>query len=107
MGKKALAQSAIFRQIRERLLPLSAAASAVDGRALACAVPYCWCGERRRRARRARFWRRPLLSVASCHWSVLADLWGYQCVQRLLNLMVKAAADVERFINAVEALVQI
>jgi len=111
LGKKALAQSAIFRQIHERLLPLhQQQPQLVDGRALA------YCGAllvsvAKAEAESQRLTHQILATAASergiLSFGVFSQISeDYQCVQRLLNLMVKATADVERFINAVEALVQ-
>jgi len=111
LGKKALAQSAIFRQIHERLLPLHRQQpQLVDGRALA------YCGAllvtvAKAEAESQRLTSQILAAAASergiLSFGVFSQISeDYQCVQRLLNLMVKATADVERFINAVEALVQ-
>ena len=111
LGQKALAQSAIFRQIHERLLPLhQQQPQLVDCRALA------YCGAlllsvARAEAESQRLTAQVLATAASergvLSFGVFSQISeDYQCVQRLLNLMVKATADVERFINAVEALVQ-
>ena len=111
LGKKALAQSAVFRQIHERLLPLHRQQpQLVDGRALA------YCGAllvsvAKAEAESQRLTSQILATAASergiLSFGVFSQISeDYQCVQRLLNLMVKATADVERFINAVEALVQ-
>ena len=111
LGKKALVQSAIFRQIHERLLPLHRQQpQLVDGRALA------YCGAlllsvAKAEAESQRLTSQILAAAASergvLSFGVFSQISeDYQCVQRLLNLMVKATADVERFINAVEALVQ-
>ena len=111
LGKKALVQSAIFRQIHERLLPLHRQQpQLVDGRALA------YCGAllvtvAKAEAESQRLTSQILATAASergvLSFGVFSQISeDYQCVQRLLNLMVKATADVERFINAVEALVQ-
>ena len=111
LGKKALMQSAIFRQLHERLLPLhQQQPQLVDGRALA------YCGAllltvAKAEAESQRLTSQILVAAASergvLSFGVFSQISeDYQCVQRLLNLMVKATADVERFINAVEALVQ-
>ena len=111
LGKKALVQSAIFRQIHEHLLPLhQQQPQLVDGRALA------YCGAllvsvAKAEAESQRLTSQILAAAASergiLSFGVFSQISeDYQCVQRLLNLMVKATADVERFINAVEALVQ-
>ena len=111
LGKKALAQSAIFRQLHERLLPLhQQQPQLVDGRALA------YCGALQATVAKAeaesqRLTSQILAAAASERGILPYGLFSqiaedYQCVQRLLNLMVKATADIERFINAVEALVQ-
>ena len=111
LGKKALMQSAIFRQLHERLLPLhQQQPQLVDGRALA------YCGAllvsvAKAEAESQRLTSQILTTAASergiLSFGVFSQISeDYQCVQRLLNLMVKATADVERFINAVEALVQ-
>ena len=111
LGKKALTQSAIFRQIHEHLLPLhQQQPQLVDGRALA------YCGAllvsvAKAEAESQRLTSQILATAASergvLSFGVFSQISeDYQCVQRLLNLMVKATADIERFINAVEALVQ-
>ena len=112
LGKKALAQSAIFRQIHERLLPLhQQQPQLVDRRALA------YCGAlllsvARAEAESQRLTSQVLAAVASERGVLPYGLFSqvaedYQRVQRLLNLMVKATADVQRFVNSVDALVQI
>lgn len=111
LGKKALAQSAIFRQIHERLLPLhQQQPQLVDRRALA------YCGALLLSVAKAevesqRLTSQVLAAAASERGILPYGLFSqisedYQRVQRLLNLMVKATADIERFINAVEGLVQ-
>ena len=111
LGKKALMQSAIFRQLHERLLPLhQQQPQLVDGRALA------YCGAllltvAKAEAESQRLTSQILAAAASERGILSYGLFSqisedYQCVQRLLNLMVKATADIERFLNAVEALVQ-
>ena len=111
LGQKALAQSAIFRQIHERLLPLhQQQPQLVDRRALA------YCGAlllsvAKAEAESQRLTHQILATAASERGILSFGVFSqvsedYQCVQRLLNLMVKATADIERFINAVEALVQ-
>ena len=111
LGKKALAQSAIFRQLHERLLPLhQQQPQLVDRRALA------YCGAlllsvAKAEAESQRLTSQVLAAAASERGILSYGLFSqisedYQRVQRLLNLMVKATADVERFINAVEGLVQ-
>ena len=111
LGKKALAQSAIFRQLHERLLPLhQQQPQLVDGRALA----YCGALQAtvaKAEAQSQRLTSQILAAAASERGILSYGLFSqiaedYQCVQRLLNLMVKATANIERFINAVEALVQ-
>ena len=110
-GKKALTQSAIFRQLHERLLPLhQQQPQLVDGRALA------YCGAllltvAKAEAESKRLTSQILVAAASQRGILSYGLFSqiaedYQCVQRLLNLMVKATADIERFLNSVEALVQ-
>lgn len=112
LGQKALAQSAIFRQIHERLLPLhQQQPQLVDRRALA------YCGAlllsvARAEAESQRLTAQVLAAVASERGVLPYGLFSqvaedYQRVQRLLNLMVKATADVQRFVNSVDALVQI
>lgn len=70
LGKKALTQSAIFRQIHERLLPLHRQQpQLVDGRALAyCGALLVSVAKAEAESQRltSRFWRRLLRSVASC-----------------------------------------
>ena len=111
LGKKALAQSAIFRQLHERLLPLhQQQPQLVDRRALA------YCGAlllsvAKAEAQSQRLTSQILAAAAAERGILPYGLFSqisedYQRVQRLLNLMVKATADIERFINAVEALVQ-
>ena len=111
LGKKTLAQSAIFRQIHERLLPLhQQQPQLVDRRALA------YCGAlllsvAKAEAESQRLTSQVLAAAASERGILSYGLFSqisedYQRVQRLLNLMVKATADIERFINAVEGLVQ-
>ena len=111
LGKKALTQSAIFRQIHERLLPLHRQQpQLVDGRALA------YCGAlllsvAKAEAESQRLTSQVLAAAASERGILSYGLFSqisedYQRVQRLLNLMVKATTDVQRFINAVEGLVQ-
>ena len=111
LGKKALAQSAIFRQIHERLLPLhQQQPQLVDRRALA------YCGALLLSVAKAevesqRLTSQVLAAAASERGILPYGLFSqisedYQRVQRLLNLMVKATTDIERFINAVEGLVQ-
>ena len=112
LGKKTLAQSAIFRQIHERLLPLhQQQPQLVDRRALA------YCGAlllsvARAEAESQRLTAQVLAAVASERGVLPYGLFSqvaedYQRVQRLLNLMVKATADVQRFVNSVDALVQL
>lgn len=112
LGQKALAQSAIFRQIHERLLPLhQQQPQLVDRRALA------YCGAlllsvARAEAESQRLTAQVLAAVASERGVLPYGLFSqvaedYQRVQRLLNLMVKATADVQRFVNSVDALVQL
>ena len=111
LGKKTLAQSAIFRQLHERLLPLhQQQPQLVDRRALA------YCGAlllsvAKAEAQSQHLTSQVLAAAASERGILSYGLFSqisedYQRVQRLLNLMVKATADIERFINAVEALVQ-
>ena len=111
LGKKALAQSAIFRQIHERLLPLhQQQPQLVDRRALA------YCGAlllsvAKAEAESQHLTSQVLAAAASERGILPYGLFSqisedYQRVQRLLNLMVKATNDVQRFINAVEGLVQ-
>lgn len=111
LGKKALAQSAIFRQIHERLLPLhQQQPQLVDRRALA------YCGAlllsvAKAEAESQRLTSQVLAAAASERGILSYGLFSqisedYQRVQRLLNLMVKATNDVQRFIKAVEGLVQ-
>ena len=111
LGKKALAQSAIFRQLHERLMPLhQQQPQLVDGRALA----YCGALQAtvtKAEAQSQRLTSQILAAAASERGILSYGLFSqisedYQCVQRLLNLMVKATANIERFMNAVEALVQ-
>ena len=112
LGKKALAQSAIFRQIHERLLPLhQQQPQLVDRRALA------YCGAlllsvAKAEAESQRLTAQVLAAVASERGVLPYGLFSqvaedYQRVQRLLNLIVKATNDVQRFVNSVDALVQI
>ena len=112
LGQKALAQSAIFRQIHERLLPLhQQQPQLVDRRALA------YCGAlllsvARAEAESQRLTAQVLAAVASERGVLPYGLFSqvaedYQRVQRLLNLMVKATAGVQRFVNSVDALVQL
>ena len=112
LGQKALAQSAIFRQIHERLLPLhQQQPQLVDRRALA------YCGAlllsvARAEAESQRLTAQVLAAVASERGVLPYGLFSqvaedYQRVQRLLNLMVKATADVQRFVNSVDAFVQL
>lgn len=112
LGQKALAQSAIFRQIHERLLPLhQQQPQLVDRRALA------YCGAlllsvARAEAESQRLTAQVLAAVAAERGVLPYGLFSqvaedYQRVQRLLNLMVKATTDVQRFVNSVDALVQL
>lgn len=109
LGKQILAQSAAFRQVHELLLPLhQQQPQLVDRRALA------YCGAlllsvAKAEAESQNLTNRVLTAVASERGVLPYGLFSkvsedYQRIQRLLDLIVKATADVQRFVNAVEAL---
>ncbi len=109
LGKQILAQSAAFRQVHELLLPLhQQQPQLADRRALA------YCGAlllsvAKAEAESQNLTNRALTAVASERGVLPYGLFSkvsedYQRIQRLLDLIVKATADVQRFVNAVEAL---